>query len=73
MTMTWPGQLPGEFERETTSREVYSFNEAGQLVVERRVLVDPLPGGLPRRIDVPDSWTCAYAKAGRPSSATGPK
>jgi hypothetical protein len=69
MTMTWPSQLPGEFERETTSTEKYSLNEAGQLVVERRVLIDPLPAALPRRVDVPDSWTCVYAKTGQPGPA----
>jgi hypothetical protein len=81
MTMTWPSHVPDEFDRETTSRDVYSFNEAGQLMVERRIVVDPLPGGTPRRIDLPDSWTCVYARAGesklapsqtQSTQATGP-
>jgi hypothetical protein len=68
MTMTWPSQLPGEFERETTIKEVYSFDQAGRLVIERRVFVDPLPGGSARRVDVPDSWTCVYTKTGQPDA-----
>jgi hypothetical protein len=70
MTMTWPNRLPGEFDRETTAKAVYSFSEAGQLVVEHIVLIDPLPGGSTRRLDLPDSWTCAYAKTGPPNPAS---
>jgi hypothetical protein len=73
MTVTWPSILPGEFEREIARRDVYSFSGVGQLVVEGRVLVDPLPGGSDRRIDLPDSWTCVYANAGEPSLAARPK
>ena len=62
MTMTWPSQVPGEFDRETVSRATYFRDTAGRLIVEHRVIVDPLPGGAPRRIDVPDSWTCAYKR-----------
>ena len=64
MTMTWPSQLPGEFERETTTRDSYSSNDRGQLIAEHRIVVDPLPGGAERRIDLPDSWTCTYTRSG---------
>ena len=63
MKMTWPSQMPGEFDRETATKAVYAYNEAGQLVIEHLVLTDPMPGGLPKRIDLPDSWTCTYVKA----------
>jgi hypothetical protein len=68
MTFTWPSQVSGEFERETTSEETYSSPAGGQLIVDHRVVVDPLPGGTARRIDVPDSWTCAYTRAGEQPS-----
>jgi len=62
MTMTWPSQMPGAFDRETTSKAVYAFNEAGQLVIDYPELADPLPGGPPVHFEMPDSWTCIYAK-----------
>jgi hypothetical protein len=72
MTITWPSQMSGEFERETTGKDTYSSDAEGQLFVERRVVVDPLPGGTERRMEIPESWTCAYTKAGKPKLAPRP-
>jgi hypothetical protein len=72
MTITWPSQMSGEFEREMTGKDTYSSNAEGQLIVERRIIVDPLPGGTKRRMEIPESWTCAYTKAAKPKPAPRP-
>jgi len=72
MTITWPSEMSGEFEREITDKDTYSSNAEGQLIVERRIVVDPLPGGAQRRIDIPESWTCAYVRADKPKLAPAP-
>jgi hypothetical protein len=62
MTTTWPSQQPGSFDRDWTYKDSYSLGDAGSLIVDRRVILDPMPGGSPRRIDLPDTWSCAYAR-----------
>ena len=64
MTFTWPINVPPEFERQITTREALSLNASGRLVIDRTVIVDPLPGGTSVRLDLPTSWTCTYRKAG---------
>jgi hypothetical protein len=67
MTMTWPSQLPGEFDREVVTKETYSLDNAGQLIVKRQVIQDPLPGGSTESLNLPDSSICAYTRAGQSS------
>jgi hypothetical protein len=61
--MIWPGNGPGEFDLENTFRRTLSLDASGRLVVERLAIFDPYPGGSTKRLEVPDSWTCTYAKS----------
>jgi hypothetical protein len=61
--ITWPSQMPAEFDRQQTFREALSLDANGHMVVDRIAIVDPLPGGTTARLDVPTSWTCTYKKA----------
>lgn len=63
MKVTWT-KTPTEFEWQQTFREALSLDANGHLVVDRAVIVDPLPGGSPTRLDLPTAWTCTYTKAG---------
>jgi hypothetical protein len=65
MKMTWPSQMPGEFERENTFRETFALDADGRLVIEKVAVIDPLPGGTTARLDFPTSWTCTYKKKTR--------
>jgi hypothetical protein len=62
MTVFWPLQEPGEFERENTFRDALSLNGDGRLVIERVAIIDPFPGGVSVRLDIPSSGTCTYTK-----------
>lgn len=62
MKVTWPSMMRGEFEREQTIREALSLDASGHLVVDRAVIVDPLPGWSTKQLDFPLSWTCTYGK-----------
>jgi hypothetical protein len=62
MRVFWPLQEPGEFERENTFRDALSLNGDGRLVIEGVAIIDPFPGGVPARFDIPSSGTCAYTK-----------
>jgi hypothetical protein len=61
--MIWPGNGPGEFDLENTFRRTLSLDASGRLVLEHLAIRDPYPGGSPKRLDLPDSWTCTYAKS----------
>lgn len=61
--MIWPGNGPGEFDLENTFRRTLSLDASGRLVLEHLAILDPYPGGSTRRLDLPDSWKCTYAKS----------
>src|SRR4051812_25061568 len=61
--MIWPGNGPGEFDLENTFRRTFSLDASDRLVLEHLVIFDPYPGGSTRRLELPDSWKCAYAKS----------
>lgn len=61
--MIWPGNGPGEFDLENTIRRTLSLDAMGRLVLEHLAILDPYPGGSTRRLDLPDSWTCIYARS----------
>jgi hypothetical protein len=60
--MIWPGNGPGEFDLENTFRRTFSLDASGRLVLDHLAILDPYPGGSPKRLDLPDSWQCTYAK-----------
>jgi hypothetical protein len=61
--MIWPGNGPGEFDRENTFRRTLSLDASGRLVLEHLAILDPYPGGSTGPLDLPDSWKCTYAKS----------
>jgi hypothetical protein len=63
MQVTWPSQWPAEIDQEITTREAVSLDANGHLVVDRIVIVDPLPFRTPKRLDLPMSWKRIYKKA----------
>ena len=65
LKMTWPSQMPGEFERENTFKETFALDADGRLVIETVTVIDPLPRGTAARLDFPTSWTCTYNKKTR--------
>ena len=63
MKLTWAGHTPPEFERLWTYRDAISLDDQGQLLIDHLAIIDPLPGdGLPKRMELPTSWTCRYRK-----------
>ena len=63
MRMTWPSKMPAEFDRQWTFREALSLDANGHLVIDRVVIIDPLPEATPARLEFPTSWKCTYKKA----------
>jgi hypothetical protein len=63
VSMTWPRMMPDAFERLNTLRQILALNANGGLTIDMVSIIDPLPGGTPRRMDLPWSWTCRYTKA----------
>jgi hypothetical protein len=61
--ITWPSNVQPEFDRQNTSREVFSLGSDGRLFVDRTVIIDPLPGGTPMRLETPTSSKCSYRRA----------
>ncbi len=61
--VTWPSNTPPEFDRQQTFRDALSLDAKGQMVIDRIAVIDPLPGGTTRRLEVPTSGTCSYRKA----------
>ena len=63
MKFTWPSNTPPEFDWQQTFRDALSLDANGQLVIDRIAVIDPLPGGTTRRLEVPTTGTCRYRKA----------
>ena len=61
--MIWPGNGPGEFDLENTFRRTFSLDASGRLVIEQIAILDPYPGGSPRRLELPDSRKCTYTRS----------
>jgi hypothetical protein len=61
--ITWPSNVPPEFDRQNTFREVFSLGSDGRILVDRTAIIDPLPGGTTRRLETPTSWNCSYRRA----------
>lgn len=60
--VTMPQMMPDPFERLNTLRQILYLNAGGGLTIDIVSIVDPLPGGTPRRMDLPWSWTCRYTR-----------
>lgn len=64
MRITWPSQMPDEFDRQHTFRDALSLDASGHLVIDRVAIIDPLPGGTTVRLNFPPtSRKCTYKKA----------
>jgi hypothetical protein len=61
--MTMPQAMRDAFERQNTFRETYALDAKRQMVVDTVAIIDPLPGGTPMRMNLPNAWTCRYARA----------
>jgi hypothetical protein len=63
MRMTWPRMMPDAFDRLHTFQQTLTLNADGRLIIDRLAILDPLPGGTTKRLDIPMSLTCTYKRA----------
>lgn len=63
MRMTWPRMMPDAFERQQTLQKTIALTADGHMSIKTIAILDPLPGGTTKRLDVPTSLSCRYTKA----------
>jgi hypothetical protein len=63
MRMTWPRMMPDAFDRQQTLQKTLALTPTGDMNITTLAIVDPLPGGTTKRLDLPASVSCRYTKA----------
>jgi hypothetical protein len=63
MRITWPRMMPDAFDRQNTLQKTLSLIADREMRIDTIAIIDPLPGGTTKRLNLPGSFTCRYTKA----------